>query len=116
MNIGGLPPLLLSPAGNVPSSDRKRAKSASAARAVPTQQSSAVQTVQRILGQAVAASLPENFDVSVEVGAEEASGRVFARVIDRSSGRVIHQFPPDELLALFARTREMLGPLYDEKA
>lgn len=44
------------------------------------------------------------------------TGRVVGRVVDTKTGEVVSQIPSKEMLRLLARTREMLGHLFDEKA
>ncbi len=54
-------------------------------------------------------------DTRVQVDIDKPSGRVIGRVIDKQTGELIRQVPPKELLRLLAKTREMLGALFDKK-
>lgn len=45
---------------------------------------------------------------------DNETGRVIGRIVDRDSGKLIVQIPSEEMLALIAATKEMLGPLVDE--
>jgi hypothetical protein len=52
----------------------------------------------------------------VELDIDRGSGRVVGRFIDSQTGEVVRQVPPKELLRLLAKTRELIGALFDEKA
>ena len=41
---------------------------------------------------------------------------MYGQVIDKETGEVIDQFPPEDLLKLAAKTRALLGTLADQKA
>lgn len=45
----------------------------------------------------------------------EGTGRIFAQVVDRSSGEVLRTIPPEELLQVLARVREMVGLILDRQ-
>jgi flagellar protein FlaG len=47
---------------------------------------------------------------------DEASGRNGVKVVDRQTGEVLKQIPPEEVLKTAARIREMVGALLDERA
>ena len=73
----------------------------------------AMETAARRLTQALAAGgelLPENTHAVLTV--DDGSRRVVARLIDGDSGEVVREYPPDELLRLFAKTREQFQQLF----
>jgi len=45
----------------------------------------------------------------------QASGVVMVTVTDESTGEVIREIPPSEVLDLAARLEEMVGLLFDQK-
>ena len=57
-------------------------------------------------------------DPTVQIRAhhDDASARVVLQVLDRATGDVIEQYPPDQLLRFYAALRESLGGLVDECA
>lgn len=44
------------------------------------------------------------------------TGRVIGVLLDKRTGEVINQIPSEAMLRLLAKTRAMLGALFDEKA
>lgn len=46
---------------------------------------------------------------------DDSIKRVVGRVYDETTGEAIRDIPPKELVRLYAKTREMLGPLGNEK-
>jgi hypothetical protein len=73
----------------------------------------AIEIAARRLTQALAAdgaAVPENTDAVLIV--DDGSRRVVARLIDRDSGEVVREYPPDELLRLFAKSREQFQHLF----
>lgn len=46
---------------------------------------------------------------------DDSIKRVVGRVYDEATGEAIRDLPPKELVRLYAKTREMLGPLGNEK-
>ncbi|MBI4183095.1 MAG: flagellar protein FlaG [Proteobacteria bacterium] len=58
------------------------------------------------------ATLPP--DYNVELAIDEATGRVYGKMVSKETGEVIGQIPSREMMALLARTREILGPLLDQ--
>jgi len=46
---------------------------------------------------------------------DDSIKRVVGRVYDETTGEAIRDLPPKELVRLYAKTREMLGPLGNEK-
>ena len=47
---------------------------------------------------------------------EQAGGKEIIRVVDRDTGELIRQFPPEELLQFMRNLTKMLGTFMDEKA
>lgn len=47
---------------------------------------------------------------------DQGSDRVVLRVLDRATGEVVDQYPPDTLLRLFAALRQAHGALVDQRA
>ena len=47
---------------------------------------------------------------------EQAGGKDIIRVVDRETGELIRQFPPEELLQFMRNLTKMLGTFMDEKA
>jgi uncharacterized FlaG/YvyC family protein len=67
----------------------------------------AVQAIQR-------AELPMPMVVRSELNVDDGSRRVFARKIDRETGATVNQYPAEETLRLFAKTRQQLDHLLNE--
>ena len=76
----------------------------------PTQ---APRTAPRI--ETAAASAPPIPKIRAELHYDENINRVVGRIVDEATGKEISELPPEELRALYAKTRAMLGPLVDEK-
>ncbi len=53
-------------------------------------------------------------DVDLQFSVHEASGEIMVTVRDESSGEVIREIPPSEMLDLSARLGEMVGLLFDQ--
>lgn len=53
-------------------------------------------------------------NVRLALHVDEASGRVVGQVIDQETGDVMRQVPEEEMLRLLAKTREMIGALFNE--
>lgn len=73
-------------------------------------------TAREALDQALTMAAEARFpDKSVEVASfhHEASGRDVCRVIDRDTGVVLAQTPPDALLRFYASARAASGPLVE---
>lgn len=49
-----------------------------------------------------------NFDV------DQASGRFHVKVIDTKTDKVIREIPPEQVLKIAARMKELIGLLFDE--
>jgi flagellar protein FlaG len=54
--------------------------------------------------------------IRAELRYDETINRVIGRVYNETTGEAIRELPPEEIRQLYAKTREMLGPLVDEKA
>lgn len=67
----------------------------------------------------LAADVQENLkfinDVNLQFSVHEASGRVMVIVREESTGKVIREIPPKEVLDLAAKIDEMVGMLLDKK-
>lgn len=61
--------------------------------------------------------IPEisNGDARVELNFNQDTGRVVAKVTDRTSGEVLRELPSKELQQLFSQMREFLGSIVDEE-
>jgi len=55
------------------------------------------------------------FDRRISFDIDDESGRIVVRVIDRATGEVIRQIPPDQVLAVAMSIEKMLGLLLDER-
>ena len=53
-------------------------------------------------------------DVDLQFSVHEASGEIMVTVREESSGEVIREIPPSEMLDLAARLGEMVGLLFDQ--
>jgi len=66
----------------------------------------------------VAADIQKNLsmihDVDLQFSVHEATGDIMVTVRDESSGEVIREIPPSEMLDLAARLGEMVGLLFDQ--
>jgi hypothetical protein len=58
---------------------------------------------------------PKVVKMRAELRFDKTLNRVVGRILDEETGEEIRKVPPEELLQLYAKTREMLGPLVDEK-
>lgn len=54
-------------------------------------------------------------NVDLRFSVHEASGRIMVTVTDESSGKVIREIPPLEILQLAAKLDEMVGMIFDQK-
>lgn len=57
------------------------------------------------------AELPLTLKVRSELNVDDGSRRVVARTVDRETGTTVRQYPAEEQLRLFAKTREQLEHL-----
>lgn len=58
------------------------------------------------------AELPTAMVVRSELNVDDASRRVFARKVNRETGATVNQYPAEEALRLFAKTRQQLDRLF----
>jgi flagellar protein FlaG len=54
-------------------------------------------------------------DVDLNFSIHESSGRIMVTVKEASTGQVIREIPPRELLNLAAKLDEMMGLIFDER-
>lgn len=54
--------------------------------------------------------------VRVRAHRDDGSARLVLQVVDRATGEVIEQYPPEQLLRFYAALRASLGALVDEHA
>ena len=66
-------------------------------------------------GTAKASPAPTTPKIRADLRYDESTKRVVGRIYDENTGEAIREMPPEELRQLYAKTREMLGPLVDEK-
>ncbi|RCK30177.1 hypothetical protein TH9_19240 [Thalassospira xiamenensis] len=61
--------------------------------------------------------IPELTDANarIELNFNQDTGRVIAKVTDRSNGEVLREIPSKELQHLFSQIREYLGSIVDEE-
>ena len=68
----------------------------------------------------VAADLEQNLrimhDVDLKFTVHRNSGRVIVTVRDESTGKVIREIPPKEVLDLAAKFDEMIGQIFDQQS
>jgi flagellar protein FlaG len=57
----------------------------------------------------------ENSGARVELNFNQDTGRVIAKITDRTSGEVLRELPSKELQQLFSQMREYLGSIVDEE-
>ena len=55
-------------------------------------------------------------NVSLRFSVHDESGRTMIKVIEKSTGNLIRQIPPEEMLELVSRIDKVLGMLFDERA
>jgi len=51
----------------------------------------------------------------LEISYSEEADRFIAKILDKESGEVVRQFPPEELLELHGRLDEVRGVLFDDR-
>lgn len=54
-------------------------------------------------------------DVDLQFSIHEASGELMVTVIDASTGEVIREVPPSEILELASKIEEMIGLIFDQR-
>ncbi len=57
---------------------------------------------------------PELSARGLEISYNDESSRFVVKILDKKSGEVVRQFPPEEILALHQRMEELRGVLFDE--
>lgn len=55
------------------------------------------------------------FGVQVRFEVHEETGRMVVKVVDRASGELIRQIPPEQILKISAEMEKLVGLLVDEK-
>ena len=58
----------------------------------------------------------DNLNIALEFNIREKTGDIVVRVLDRKSGDVIRQLPPEDLLELRDKLDDLRGALFDKKA
>jgi flagellar protein FlaG len=58
----------------------------------------------------------DNANEDRNVFLDEATGRLGMRVIDKQTGEVLRQIPPEELLTMIARLKESIGAFIDHQS
>ncbi len=71
------------------------------------------QLLRAIAGSGDARLAPSRVEVRMTV--DEQLDRVVARVIDRDSGKVVREIPPEALLDLARKMHALIGALYDRR-
>jgi flagellar protein FlaG len=54
-------------------------------------------------------------DVDLQFSVHKASGEIMVTVSDQSTGEVIREIPPSDVLNLAARLEQMVGLMFDQK-
>jgi flagellar protein FlaG len=61
----------------------------------------------------------QNLDIVHRVGLQfsvhQASGRLQVKVIDKETGELVREIPPDEILNLAVKLDDMMGIIFDKK-
>ncbi len=93
--------------------------------AVPAPEANPPQAVERNLqdisaGPARAAPAgqerPQVAHAHAELEFDETLNRIVVRVVDETTGKTIHEIPPEQLKALYTKMREQLGPMVSGSA
>lgn len=58
----------------------------------------------------------DNLNIQLSFSIRDKTGDIVVRVLDRESGEVIRQLPPEDLLDLRDKLSELRGALFDKKA
>ncbi|MDD2430591.1 MAG: flagellar protein FlaG [Firmicutes bacterium] len=61
-------------------------------------------------------SLANAFNKGIKFQVHDESERLYVEIVDRATGEVIKQIPPEEMLKIAAKFQEFLGLIVDEKA
>ncbi len=54
-------------------------------------------------------------NVGLQFSVHETTGRTMVKVVDKETGKLIRQIPPEEFLNLIDKLNEMIGILFDKK-
>lgn len=76
---------------------------------------SAREARQRALAEAIAAA-PVEAPNEVRLRVERDVDRVVAEVVDRETGEVVHEIPPEDMIAAAKKLEAMLGRVLDREA
>ncbi|NLU55434.1 MAG: flagellar protein FlaG [Firmicutes bacterium] len=60
-------------------------------------------------------TLAEAFNKGIRFQVHEDLDRVYVEIVDRSTGEVIKQIPPEDMLKIAAKFQEFIGLIFDEK-
>lgn len=55
-------------------------------------------------------------NIGLKIAVHEETGVIKVTVVDKDSGELIREVPPQQVLNLMAKIDEMMGILYDQKA
>lgn len=55
-------------------------------------------------------------DIGLKFVVHEQTGRIKVTVLDKETGEMIREVPPQQILDLMAKIDEMMGMFYDQKA
>ena len=55
-----------------------------------------------------------NISTNLQFSLDESTGKTVIKVVDKESGEVIRQIPPEDALRLSSRMEELKGLLYDK--
>ncbi|MCR4427031.1 MAG: flagellar protein FlaG [Firmicutes bacterium] len=58
----------------------------------------------------------EAFDIQAKFSVHRATGQIVVRLENRRTGELIREIPPEKLLDLVAKMREMMGRFVDDRA
>ncbi len=61
-------------------------------------------------------SSPPITKIRAELQFDDSIKRLVGRIVNETTGETVVEIPPEELISLYQKTAEMLGPLGDEKA
>ena len=65
-------------------------------------------------------SLQDEFNlinnVELKFNRDQETGQTYIKIVDRDSGKVVREIPPEELRKLAEKLDEMVGILFDKKA
>jgi len=56
----------------------------------------------------------QTFDLELRFTVHEPTGEIIARIVNRQTGEVIREIPPEKFLDMVARLRELVGIFVDE--